>query len=102
MADRAVFEQAPFAAVLIMGLTPEMIMAAATLLILYTGTILGGAAWLQSQLRAVKKEIMEDFDRKHQANSHRYEALNTLVIRHDTILNPEFRTAYHDRTHGAS
>lgn len=60
------------------------------MLILYTATVLGGAAWLQSQLKGVKTEILQDFNQKHDANNKRYEALNTLVQRHDILLSPEF------------
>lgn len=75
------------------------IFAGLSLLILYTVTIIGGGVWLQNQLKGLKEEILMDFTSKHNANDKRYEALNTIVIRHDTILNPEWRTSYHDRTH---
>lgn len=72
---------------------PQWIMAICagiTLLILWSTTIIGGAIWLMRQLKELKKEILDDFERKHKENARKVDALETLVIRHETILEPEF------------
>ena len=76
-----------------MWLTPEWVLAicaGVTLLILWTGTVIGAAVWLMSKLNDLKDEILADFNAKHQANEIRVKALDELVMRHDIILNPEF------------
>jgi len=66
--------------------------ALASLFIVYTVTVIGGVTWLNSKFNSVKKEILEDFDAKHKDNAIVVKALETLVIRHDVILNPEWRS----------
>lgn len=66
------------------------ICAGVTLLILWSTTIVGAVVWLVRQLKELKKEILADFDIKHKENSKKVAALETLVIRHETILEPEF------------
>lgn len=66
------------------------ICAGITLLILWSTTIIGGAIWLMRQLKELKKEILSDFQIKHDENSRKVAALETLVVRHETILEPEF------------
>lgn len=76
-----------------MWLTPEWVLAicaGVTLLILWTGTVIGAVLWITSRLEKMKKEILADFETKHQANQIRVEAMNELVMRHDIILDPEF------------
>jgi hypothetical protein len=76
-----------------MKMDPQWIIAicaGVTLLILWSTTIIGGAIWLMRQLKELKTEILADFDNKHQENSRKVDALETLVIRHETILEPEF------------
>lgn len=87
-----------------MTLSPEWIVAicaAVTLLILWSTTIIGGALWLMRQLKDLKTEILNDFNEKHQANAQTVKALESLVIRHDVQLNPEFngsgRAAHKER-----
>lgn len=67
--------------------------AAATLLVTWTSTIAGAAIWLMRRLDSIKKEILTDFQAKHEENTRKVAALETLVIRHDTILDPEFNGA---------
>ena len=67
--------------------------AAATLLITWTTSIATAVIWLMRRLDAMKKEILADFKAKHEENAIKVEALRTLVIRHDTILDPEFNGA---------
>jgi hypothetical protein len=77
-------------------MTPELfvaICAGATLLLLWTTTVFGGAFWFQRQLKALKTEILADFDTKHKANEMTVKALEALVIRHDVMLNAEFNGA---------
>lgn len=72
---------------------PQWITAAcvaAGLLITWTTSIATAAIWLMRRLDAIKKEILEDFDSKHKENNRKVAALETLVIRHETILDPEF------------
>ena len=74
-------------------MNPEWIVAVCsliTLLILWTTTVFGGAFWLQRQLKALKIEILQDFDVKHNDNAKTVKALEALVMRHDIVLNPEF------------
>jgi hypothetical protein len=66
------------------------IFAGGGLLILWTSTVIGAAIWLMRQFKALKEEILEDFEKKHQANEINVKALEALVIRHDLILEPEF------------
>jgi hypothetical protein len=76
-----------------MKMDPQWIIAvcaAATLLITWTGSIAGGVVWLMRRLDAIKKEILLDFHTKHEENTKKVAALETLVISHDTILDPEF------------
>lgn len=87
-------------------MTPEWILAicaAVTLLILWTGTVIGAAIWLMGKLKELKDEILEDFNAKHSANATTVQALEALVIRHDLILEPEFngsgRSQYVARKH---
>lgn len=74
-------------------MTPEWIVAicaGVTLLILWTSTVIGGAIWLMSKLKDLKDEILSDFNAKHEANAQTVKALQVLVIRHETMLEPEF------------
>jgi hypothetical protein len=74
----------------------NVIFAGVSLLIVYTVTILGGATWLNNKFQAMKNEIIADFNAKHASNAETVKALEVLVIRHDTMLNPEWRSeSYH-------
>lgn len=64
--------------------------AAAGLMITWTTTIVGAALWVVNKIGKMKQEILADFHAKHQENTRKVAALETLVIRHDTILDPEF------------
>lgn len=64
--------------------------AAAGLLITWTSSIAGAAIWLMRRLDSIKREILADFHAKHEENNRKVAALETLVIRHDTMLDPEF------------
>jgi len=66
------------------------ICAGVTLLILWTSTVIGAALWVVGKINKVKTEILKDFEVKHSENRVRVDALQELVIRHDTILDPEF------------
>lgn len=66
------------------------VIAGATFMVFWTATVLGLAAWISKQLNNLRDSLIINFDAKHAANAQRYDALNALVIRHDTILNPEF------------
>lgn len=69
------------------------ICAGVTLLILWTSTAVGCAMWVMRYLKDMKEEILTDFQTKHDENSRKVAALEALVIRHDTILEPEFNGA---------
>lgn len=76
-----------------MWLTPEWVLAicaGVTLLILWTGTVIGAVLWLTSKLENMKAVILADLNDKHESNSQTVKALEVLVMRHDVILNPEF------------
>lgn len=68
----------------------SLILSGAGLFILYTVTVLGGAAWLNTQFKNLKTEIITDFTKKHDENAVTVKALEKLVMRHDIILDPEF------------
>jgi len=74
-------------------MNPEWIIAvcaAAGLLITWTTSIAVATRWLMEKLNTIKTEILTDFQKKHEENTKKVAALETLVIRHDTILDPEF------------
>lgn len=69
--------------------------------LVWTLTCIGFATWLQTQFKnnrqaaydavsTARKEIMADFDKKHQANELTMKAMEKLVMRHDFLLDPEF------------
>lgn len=66
-----------------MEITGQLVLALLSFMVLWTGSILGLASYIQKQF----KEMREDFDRKHKENAERYEKVNGLVIRHETILS---------------
>lgn len=68
----------------------EAIFAGITLLILWSGTVLGAGIWIMNLIRRTKEEILRDFNAKHLDNAQTVRALNELVIRHDVLLNQEF------------
>jgi hypothetical protein len=76
-----------------MQLDPQWIIAicaGTTLLILWTSTVIAAAIWLMGKLNEMKAEILADFKQKHDENTKTVEALRTLVMRHDILLDPEF------------
>jgi hypothetical protein len=64
--------------------------AVATLFIYFTATLIGAVIALFRKMDKVKEDILTDVKVKHAENNQRYEALNTLVVRHELLLNPEF------------
>lgn len=66
------------------------ICAGVTLLIYFTASIIGAVVFLYNKIDESKKEILKDVSEKHKENDQRYNALSTLVTRHDILLNPEF------------
>lgn len=68
----------------------QAIFAGVTLLILWSTTIVGAVSWISKRISEAKKEILLDFNAKHDANAQTVKALEVLVIRHDTMLNAEF------------
>lgn len=68
----------------------EAIFAGVTLLILWSGTVLGAGIWIMNLINRTKNEILKDFNAKHADNAQTVKALEALVIRHDVLLNPEF------------
>jgi hypothetical protein len=76
-----------------MKMDPQWIIAvcaAATLLIMWTSSIATGVVWLMKHLNGIKKEILADFQTKHDENTEEVKALRSLVMRHDIMLDPEF------------
>ena len=72
---------------------PQWIIAACAavgLLITWTGTTAGAALWVLSRINDMKKEILADSKAKHDENRVRVDAMQHLVIRHETMLAPEF------------
>ena len=77
----------------------QTVFAGVTLLILWSSTVLGAGVWLMRLITRTKEEILADFNLKHEANAHTVKALETLVIRHDVILNAEFGTRVNGPAH---
>jgi len=76
-----------------MKMDPQWIIAACAavgLLITWTGTTAGAALWVLSRINDMKKEILADSKAKHDENRVRVDAIQKLVIRHDTMLDPQF------------
>lgn len=71
-----------------------VIIAGLTFVLLYSGTLVGVVVWIQRRIEENRRELQKDFDRKHLENSRTMRALEALVLRHDTLLNPEWRTAH--------
>lgn len=74
-------------------MTPEMITAicaVVTLVIYFTGTIAGAVIFLWKKIDGVKAELLADVKTKHDENRMRVDAMQTLIIKHDTILSPEW------------
>jgi len=72
---------------------PQWIIAACTAvgaMITWTSTMIGAAIWIVSKINKVKTEILTDINAKHNENRIRVDAMQTLLIRHETILDPEF------------
>lgn len=66
------------------------IAACATLAVYITATVAGGVAVIFKKIEKTKTEILADVNLKHRENDMRWQATNALVIRHDTILDPDF------------
>jgi len=64
--------------------------AAVTLIMAWTSSVASVVIWLTKRLDAIKKEILDDSKAKHAENKLRVDAMQELLIRHDTLLNPEF------------
>ena len=80
---------------------PQWIIAACAavgLLITWTSTVVGAALWVAGKINKMKQEILADFEAKHTENTRKVAALETLVIRHDTILDPEFNGSGRSRS----
>lgn len=75
------------------------VIAGATFMVFWTATVLGLAAWISTKLENLRDGLIANFDAKHSANQQRYDAVNALVIRHETILNPEFNAHFNGRRH---
>jgi len=72
---------------------PQWIMVAIAsvgLMITWTSTMIGGAIWIVSKINKVKADILADINMKHNENRMRVDAMQALLIRHDTILDPQF------------
>lgn len=73
--------------------TPEFFTAAfagVTLLIYFTMVIVSAAAAIFRKIDKVKETILADVNMKHHENDQRYQVLNSLVIRHDLLLEQGF------------
>ena len=73
--------------------TPDLftaIFAGVTLLIYFTGSVIASVIFIFKKIDATREAILLDVSVKHNENDVRYEALNKLVIRHETLLDPEF------------
>ena len=66
------------------------ICAVITLLILWSSTIIGIAIWIMRRIDGVKDAILDDIKAKHDENRVRVDAMQRMLIRHETILDPEF------------
>jgi hypothetical protein len=77
------------------------IFAGVTLLLYFSATLVGAIIAIFKKIDNAQKAILEDVNRKHEENRIRVDALQTLVIRHDTILSPEFSNGKF-RAHGSN
>jgi hypothetical protein len=64
----------------------NVVFAGVSLLVLWTGTVIGAAIWIMGKMADLKDQILKRLD----ADKEKVQAIEMLVIRHDTILNPEF------------
>lgn len=74
-------------------MTTEMfiaVCAGVTLLIYFTTALLTLCVAVFRKIDMVKTEILSDVNDKHKENRLRVDTLQALVIRHDTMLSPEF------------
>lgn len=83
-------------------MTPETlntIFAGVTLMIYYTFTTVVAVVFLWKKLDQTRDTILADVNKKHEQNDARWNATNALVIRHDTMLNPEFNGNFGGKHH---
>lgn len=76
-----------------MQMTPEIftaVCAGVTLLIYFTASIIGMVVAIFRKIDKSREATIAYVDTKHAENNLRYEAMNTLVVQHECILNPEF------------
>jgi len=66
------------------------ICSVAGLLITWTGSIAGAVVWIGKRLDTNKEAIIGLINEKHEENRIRVDAMQAMLIRHDTILDPEF------------
>ena len=71
----------------------QTVFAGVTLLILWSTTLAGAVVWIVNRISKAKEEILADFNAKHESNLQTVKSLETLVIRHDVMLNAEFNGA---------
>lgn len=76
-----------------MKMTPEIftaICAGVTLLIYFTSVVIGAVVAVFRKIDKTKDVILLDVTTKHEQNRMRYDAMQTMLIRHDTWINPEY------------
>ncbi len=76
-----------------MNVTPQLmetIFAGLSLLVYLTATMAGGLMFILRKIDDSKREILTDVRARHEENRLRVDAIQQLVIRHDTLLNPEY------------
>lgn len=64
--------------------------AVATLLITWTTSTAIFVGWILRKMDGLKADILADSQKKHEENREKVDAIRTLVIRHDLLLNSEF------------
>lgn len=74
--------------------TPQVIIAGISLLIYFSATLAGALVWIINRISAGDTAIMTKLDAYHEENRNRVNAMQTLLIRHETLLSPEFNNGH--------
>jgi hypothetical protein len=68
----------------------QLFIAGISLLIFYSITLAGAVVWIITKINEGDKAVIERLDSYHKENRIRVDAMQTLLIRHETILSPEW------------
>jgi hypothetical protein len=74
--------------------TPQVIIAGVSLLIYFSATLAGAIVFVINRISAGDEKITTKLDLYHEENRNRINAMQTLLIRHDVLLSPEFNNGH--------